>query len=81
MNKNILVNKKNNSIERISRDDRNIQADLYACKYLEKYSIKGDSPVTRTEDYNTCNSLYTETTANLYGGMVDAYDLKSYPAG
>lgn len=25
--------------------------------------------------------IYKYKTINLYGGMVDAYDLKSYPAG
>lgn len=36
LNKNILVNKWLKSFEIMSRDDRNIKAELFVCNYLEK---------------------------------------------
>jgi tRNA G37 N-methylase Trm5 len=36
LNENISVNRVQKSIERISRDDRNILAESNACNYLEK---------------------------------------------
>lgn len=36
LNKNILVNRVKKSIERTSRDDRNVLAEQSACNYLEK---------------------------------------------